>query len=121
MSDYQLIFRYVQLLYAQPANFSVKNIPVPSTRKDFNTTDFENKIGLGPPIGGDLFLVGDAASGPSSTNTENATMSCPTTTTVTASPSSKVASSASSLHAGINFNFNLFLIVWGLVLYHLDY
>ena len=51
------------LLFAQPKNFSAA---APAVRTNFNTSLFLTSAGLSAPIGGDMFLVGDSSSGPTS-------------------------------------------------------
>ena len=58
-------FRYTLLVYQEPVNFSKSNVPVPSSRRNFNTSKFESSQGFGTPIGGNMFFVGDPFSGPS--------------------------------------------------------
>jgi hypothetical protein len=43
----------------------MENVVVPRVRTNFNTMQFLKKAGLDAPIGGDMFLCGNASSGPS--------------------------------------------------------
>jgi len=112
----------VLLLFAQPANFSVENVPVPSVRTNFNATQFLESAGLDAPIGGDMFLCGDPNSGPSempnicavTTTSTTSVHSVVSTSGYAASPSGVVTfTSSASLRKGLD---SLVLGVCGLIL-----
>ena len=60
----------------------MENVVVPRVRTNFNTMQFLKKAGLDAPIGGDMFLCGNASSGPS-----QLPKVCPVRTTTTGMPS----------------------------------
>lgn len=70
----------------------MENVPVPTVRTDFNTTQFLASAGLNAPIGGDMFLCGDPTSGPSA---------MPNICTATATTANASAASSAAATTGL--------------------
>lgn len=82
----------------------------PPERKNFNLTQFVGMAGLTTPIGGNMMLVGDASSGPSTV---------PGSSPTAAPTSTAAASSSSSLQVGFGGVIGFLIFICGALLYGL--